>query len=598
MALKRFVQEQKQLIIHTEGMICSTAKQLFESREFNRIVALYVKKFVKHSSYVQDIRDRGLFKKSDGLYITELLRMLAEHPLDEVAKLQPDAQELLDPQSRKSLLIFVEELYNFWRTFDRFMILYSEPGPSSFDQRPYRSFNATMGTLTNLIRGVYRDICENITGDHPRIYRQVPAGCNVGLIAVPRSYTMPDEYSTLLGGVSFIRQVLINPPMIIDPPMNKREGQFTRITRNPIAGLAFDRDSWLCYPAQVGPLVIFIYFHQRYMSLGCSLANLFEIATDEQIAKGPDAIYAYGVPPESLKEYGKLPTVFYDDEANGILVGAIPREDHFAYFGYLKKMVLTLHNIIMMKRGKMPFHGAMVHILLSSGISANVLLIGDTGTGKSETLEALRVLGDEYINELRIIADDMGSLEIDEQQRVVRGYGTEVGAFVRLDDLQEGFAFGQIDRAIIMSPQKVNARVVLPVTRLEEIIHGYPVDIILYANNYEEVDEDHPLLEKFSTAEQALRVYREGTAMSKGTTTSTGIVHSYFANIFGPPQYREIHEHLAEKTFAMAFASGLYVGQMRTRLGISGYEMKGPQEAAKALFALISELNKANGKSC
>jgi len=598
MALKRFVQEQKQLIIHTEGMICSTAKQLFESREFNRIVALYVKKFVKHSSYVQDIRDRGLFKKSDGLYITELLRMLAEHPLDEVAKLQPDAQELLDPQSRKSMLIFVEELYNFWRTFDRFMILYSEPGPSSFDQRPYRSFNATMGTLTNLIRGVYRDICENITGDHPRIYRQVPAGCNVGLIAVPRSYTMPDEYSTLLGEVSFIRQVLINPPMIIDPPMNKREGQFTRIKRNPIAGLAFDRDSWLCYPAQVGPLVIFIYFHQRYMSLGCSLANLFEIATDEQIAKGPDAIYAYGVPPDSLKEYGKVPTVFYDDEVNGILVGAIPREDHFAYFGYLKKMVLTLHNIIMMKRGKMPFHGAMVHILLSSGISANVLLIGDTGTGKSETLEALRVLGDEYINELRIIADDMGSLEIDEQQKVVHGYGTEVGAFVRLDDLQEGFAFGQIDRAIIMSPQKVNARVVLPVTRLEEIIHGYPVDIILYANNYEEVDEDHPLLEKFSTAEQALRVYREGTAMSKGTTTSTGLVHSYFANIFGPPQYREIHEHLAEKTFAMAFASGLYVGQMRTRLGISGYEMKGPQEAAKALFALISELKKANSKSC
>jgi hypothetical protein len=597
MALKRFVQEQKQLIIHTEGMICSTAKQLFESREFNRIVALYVKKFVKHSSYVQDIRDRGLFKKSDGLYITELLRMLAEHPLDEVAKLQPDAQELLDPQPRKSLLIFVEELYNFWRTFDRFMILYSEPGPSSFEQRPYRSFNATMGTLTNLIRGVYRDICENITGDHPRIYRQVPAGCNVGLIAVPRSCTMPAEYSTLLGEVSFIRQVLINPPMIIDPPMNKREGQFTRITRNPIADLSFVRDSWLCYPAQVGPLVIFIYFHQRYMSLGCSLANLFEIATDEQIAKGPDAIYAYGVPPESLKEYGKLPTVFYDDEENGILVGAIPREDHFAYFGYLKKMVLTLHNIIMMKRGKMPFHGAMVHILLNSGISANVLLIGDTGTGKSETLEALRVLGDEYINELRIIADDMGSLEIDEQHRTVRGYGTEVGAFVRLDDLQEGFAFGQIDRAIIMSPQKVNARVVLPVTRLEEIIRGYPVDIILYANNYEEVDEDHPLLEKFSTAEQALRVYREGTAMSKGTTTSIGLVHSYFANIFGPPQYREIHEHLAEITFARAFSSGLYVGQMRTRLGISGYEMKGPQEAAKALFALISELKRANSKS-
>jgi len=32
------------------------------------------------------------------------------------------------------------------------------------------------------------------------------------------------------------------------------------------------------------------------------------------------------------------------------------------------------------------------------------------------------------------------------------------------------------------------------------------------------------------------------------------------------------------------------VGQLRTRLGIKGYETEGPREAAQALFALISEL--------
>ena len=37
--------------------------------------------------------------------------------------------------------------------------------------------------------------------------------------------------------------------------------------------------------------------------------------------------------------------------------------------------------------------------------------------------------------------------------------------------------------------------------------------------------------------------------MSKGTTTFKGLVHSYFANIFGPPQYREIHDKLAIKYF-------------------------------------------------
>jgi hypothetical protein len=77
--------------------------------------------------------------------------------------------------------------------------------------------------------------------------------------------------------------------------------------------------------------------------------------------------------------------------------------------------------------------------------------------------------------------------------------------------------------------------------------------------------------------------------MSKGTTTTTGLVHSYFANIFGPPQYRELHEQLAERFFKAAFDAGIYIGQMRTRLGVKGYEIEGPQEAAKALFSLISK---------
>ena len=65
----------------------------------------------------------------------------------------------------------------------------------------------------------------------------------------------------------------------------------------------------------------------------------------------------------------------------------------------------------------------------------------------------------------------MGALGCPTDGRVL-GYGTEIGAFVRLDDLQQGYAFGQIDRAIIMSPHKVNARVVVPVTTLDEVLRG------------------------------------------------------------------------------------------------------------------------------
>jgi hypothetical protein len=84
-------------------------------------------------------------------------------------------------------------------------------------------------------------------------------------------------------------------------------------------------------------------------------------------------------------------------------------------------------------------------------------------------------------------------------------------------------------------------------------------------------------------------MFREGTAMSKGTTTSTGLVHTYFVNIFGPVQYRSLHEGIAIRYFESFFKHNIFVGQLRTRLGIAGMERKGPEEAAKALIQLIPQ---------
>jgi hypothetical protein len=57
------------------------------------------------------------------------------------------------------------------------------------------------------------------------------------------------------------------------------------------------------------------------------------------------------------------------------------------------------------------------------------------------------------------------------------------------------------------------------------------------------------------------------------------------------PQYRELHETLAQKTFDAAFKAGVFVGQVRTRLGIIGYESKGPEATAAALLNIISAKN-------
>ncbi len=582
---KRLDLEANQIILQTASMPCGTSSEVVTSEVFKEFLHLFLDELEKSRAPVLDELGPSLREGPGRERLIHVISRLHKNTLDEVIRLV-DGGEVFRGKER-ALRRFVEKLYDYWRSFDRFMVLRSFPDSTRHDQRPHRTFNVTVQAFQKLIRVLYRDVQENITGDHPRVYRQMAAGCNVGLIATPMAVPMPTSYAVKLYDIPIIRQILITPPLILDPPTNTRSGRFERVPENPLDDMQLDGDRFLCYPAQVGPLVVLVYFHKRFIGLGTSLANLFELARDEQLTRRPDAVYVFGAPPENLVRFGEMPTVFYDDDANGLLAGFVPLEDRFGYFGYLKKMVLTLHNIAMMKRGRLPFHGAMTNIHLPNGRKATVLLIGDTATGKSETLEALRQLGTEYVRELVVVADDMGSLAVARDGRVM-GYGTETGAFIRLDDLQQGYAFGQIDRAIIMSPHRVNARVILPVTTLEEVLHGYPIHILLYANNYEDVDDTHPVIERFETSEEALVVFREGKSVAKGTTTSRGMGQCYFANAFGAPQYRSIHDDLARETFHALMSSGAFIGQLRTRLGIPGFEMTGPTEASRALLDLIN----------
>jgi len=572
----------KQAIIYNDGKIPAYSDDIAHSRLFKTVLNKYLEQLKSKESSLLKIFPNEVNEKE----LLFLLQQLARYQKAYVIQNNPGLEVYF--KDLPLLNRFVESLYDYWRSYERFFVCYSdELLMTPYHERPYATFNSTVESLNNLVRKLYRDICENITHTHPNVYRQIPAAVQVGLIVVEEEVKLPAPY-TKLSKVNFIKQVLIEPPLIIDPPMNKRNGEFEKINVNPMDFIdELKEEDWLCYPAQVGELVIHVYINNKFIGLGTALANLFDLATEKQLKKKPDAVYIYGVPASVAKKISHEPTVFFDDQKNDVLVGSVPEGDEFAYFGYLKKMILTLHNAIMMKRGRLPVHGAMVKINLKGDKSANIIFMGDTGAGKSESLEAFRKLGEAYIREMTVIFDDMGSLGLEGGK--IKAYGTETGAFVRLDDLNPGFAFGNIDRSIIMSPQKKNARVVIPITTLEEILKGQKVDYFLYANNYEAIDETHPVLEVFNSPKDALEIFRRGRSMSKGTTTSTGLTETYFVNIFGPHQYKNLHDPLAEKFFKALFENKVIVGQIRTRLGIPGFENNGPESAAKALLEKINQ---------
>ena len=584
-SVKSKIRENK-VILNVKSRVCESPFELLESGFFKEVLWSYVNKLQNRESKLIKIFKNSEPTEEQMDIMIKTLVTLFKLDADLVPKIIDGAEQFT--KDKKILNHFVEGLYTHWINFDRFMIM--DSSDDKLYQRPYRTFDATMEGLMHLIRHTYRKILESITGKHPKIYRQVHAGCEAGAIIKPAKIPNFDGKYEILNEIGMIHQMMVHPPLIFDPPMNKRRGIFPPVDKNPLDYVDINPKEWFCFPTKINDVLVHTYIHEKFYELGFNICNLFELADPEDLKKQPDAIYLYGVKEGSLDAINKdLPTVYYDDKEKNMLVAAVPRDDQYGYFGYLKKMMLTLHNTIKMKQGVMPFHGSFFQLSLKGNKKINIMMMGDSGAGKSETLEALRLLGTEKIKDITIIADDMGSIVL-EDDGSIKAYGTETGAYLRLDDLQTGYAFEQIDRAIITNPSKINARITIPITDFDTISEGTNIDMILYANNYEAVDSEDKLINFFNNADEAWQVFRDGAVMSKGTTDTTGIVNVYFCNVFGPAQNPDLYDKITKKYFKTFVEKGVKLGTVRTRLGVKGNEKDGPLKAAKALLKYIEEM--------
>ncbi len=560
------------VMLNFTAKYCTSSDELLSSVGFRKILNSYILRITKKDTEVFKLLKALAGENDITEEVTHLFKLLIVFDIASIEKLDPKYEAFF---SDKDLVVeFIEELYSYWRRFERYAIIRNKKFEAGLQNANF--FNS-MNNFTNLVLATYRKIEETVMETKHRVYRQLPAGANLGIIVSNVNWNIPKEYYAL-EKVNFINSVILQPPFITYPKQNTRKGVFKEVNENPIEGMYLNSEDWLCYPAKVGSLLAFIYFNKDFMAQGVTLANLFELAEEEEYAnKKPDIVFVYGA-----RDFDpKMKTLFYNDKINDIMVGYINYSEDIDYFGYVKKMTLTLHNLKMIEQGGLPIHGAMVNVTMKTGDNFNIVIMGDSGAGKSESLEAFRVLSEEYVKEMKVIFDDMGVLKIKDDK--ILGYGTEVGAFVRLDDLDSGYAYKQMDRSIFMNPNKINARVVIPISSYATIMNGYPIEYFLYANNYEEGEE----LAFFNTPEEAKEVFVAGKRMAKGTTSEKGIVTSYFANPFGPVQKQKETDVLIDKYFGKMFEDKVMVGQIRTMLGVKGMEHDGPIKAAEKLFNLI-----------
>jgi len=574
---QEFTLSKDKALINFTLKYCDTRQKILSSYGFRRVVESFVQQLKKeeviiYDHYIKSFGDDESFVNS----LIEVFKLLTVIYTDEIVKVHTKYSVFLED---KDLFIeVIELLYSYWRKIKRITIVRNSRLGEGLQNVRFIQANEL---FNELILSIYRRVEETVMGYQHRVYRQLTAGANAGFTLNDVNWNCPVEY-TGLTPVPFISSIVIQPPLISYTKRNSTEGEFTEHKTNPLQNIMLDDNSWFVFPAKVGNMLTFVYFHKDFMDHGLGLFNLFELATEsEYIGKKPDIIYVFG-----YKDGHNGKRVFYHkDKKNDILIGYANYCEDIDYFGYMKKMLLTLHNVRQLERNCLPVHGAMVNILLKNGKEANVIIIGDSGAGKSESLEAFRTLNEKYIRHMRVIFDDMGYIK-QEEDGSIKSYGTEIGAFVVVDELDPAYVYSQLDKGIFFNPDKPGGRLVIPVSTYDIISKGYNIDYILYANNYAESDKK---IRFFDDLDEAIKIFEDAKRKKKGSDSGTDIIKSYFANPFGPAQERKTAGKFIRKYFSELKASGTKIGEIYTSLAIEGKRKTGPQEAAERLFTLLNK---------
>ncbi|MDL2292002.1 hypothetical protein LJC17_00205 [Acholeplasma sp. OttesenSCG-928-E16] len=534
---------------------CNSKKEILTSETFFLVLERFIKYYKKKKNF-GNLEDYFMPLEIIGAY---LILTEGEHPI---------TYNRLLTHYPNILIEFGEAFYDYWRKIQRYGVLSDD-----------KDMISTSESFTSLILDLYRTVQEKLMQKRFSVYRQLPAGLNA-LISINHN-----DYSNSLNypftkGIPFVDRTLIRPPFLIQTKSNTRVDYFNETKTNFIDDIIIDPNLFYCYPIYVGRSKAYVYCHVDYLHHLISLSNLFEpITKTKYLNQKPDIICIFGV--EDNKHDGMI----FHDESNDTYIGIISYLDKNDYFGYMKKMLLTLYNLKTIDMDCLPIHGAMVSLLMEDNSTKNIVIIGDSGAGKSESLEALRSLGSNHIKEMSTIFDDMGTFfKVNES---VFATGTEIGAFVRLDDLEEGYVYKEIDRGVFINPDKKNARIVLPVSDYDFINKFHHIDMVLYANNYEDNNKG---VKFFESLDDAKEYFIKGKRLSKGTTSETGITTSFFANPFGPMQRELKTRKLIDTYFSLLKENSIPIGILYTKLALPNMESDGPLQAAKCLLDYLLKL--------
>ncbi|TNF91643.1 MAG: hypothetical protein EP297_15465 [Gammaproteobacteria bacterium] len=492
---------------------CTTPEQLLKSQAFAKYLRIYIKEFI------QDLEKRPERQQTEAHQKINFIKEIS--PKDFLCILETgefDSRISLD--KARSLVRFIDGGFHHFRSkaYSRLIRLQNDVVSTGIETPVTVKDKVTSKAqmLSNLILDTRRALFDKVRLEQGvRRTQGIEAAPNVTAGEISGHYfNLPSDYFNL-SHVPLTIAADIQTGVDYQTPANKRAYPFYELDHNPFNDEKFVAEDWISVPLQVGAWLIVAYIHK---SRGCiemepGILNLFPFAKVQDIKdyKRPDGIFIFGDPNAKESDLG-----YYWDEKNEILIGLVPNMDQYKYFGYAKKPILTLHNVLAIRAGDVPLHCGCVRYVMRFSEDS----------------------GEAYIADMLIRADDMGRtrLEIGEDGHVRPiFYGTEIGAFACLDGFSEQAKLQMLGQEVGYNKDTgTNARQIVPVTDAAEIMRGGELDILLYMNNYDLIEKGDSTLNIDMSVHEAIEHFRLGERVAAGSTkTHRGSKESsYWANPF------------------------------------------------------------------
>ena len=167
---KEFSLSNEKAMINFTAKYCDNAEALFDSYGFARGLGAYLDKIKRRETrtyryLISNLKD----DKNLQCNLTKIFKLLMVLKADEIVKFNPMYEKLLEDKDK--FIALIEDLYNFWRKLERYTIVQNH---KTGDGLQNVSFIEANEKFSKLILDTYRKAEENVIGEKPRVYRQLP----------------------------------------------------------------------------------------------------------------------------------------------------------------------------------------------------------------------------------------------------------------------------------------------------------------------------------------------------------------------------------------------------------------------------------------